>query len=1723
MNDITTAALRTLLTLTLSLSIISNIAPTAKAGELIAPAAPAAVQEIPWGITGTAGGTSDDFYGGMELLFPLWFDGDTLLFLYPEVEVADKDRQAYSLGLGLRHYFEEWNAIAGISAFWDITSSTYDNTYNGFGLSAEILTKWVDARLNWYLVGNDQNLIDSQTQNSSFSSSSSSTSFGAPFAQGNQILQPTATTVTTTTTSFSQTFERFEAGMDGLDAEIGVLLPYFTDLTGMELRIFGGYYTYDNPFGDDIKGFKARGELRVTEWLTADIAYYEDEELFGGNVYGGARVHFPLGKLERPVHVGGGYVDTGKGAGYASYGKGGVAKAPVEFAPAPLPDDSIAYRLTENIIRTPRIITSESGYIENLDKRKESTETTKKTSRGQTVVLDDVVFVNNGPATDNGIAAAGKGGPKKKAPKKKAAASETNEVEIAEAATKKKAPKKKNPYQPGTAENPLYTLQAGSQLAQQNYFETNRIWNVFAAPGKYNGAVRVFDAPVNFYGNINANGHMFNEYNAELHGGFRARNVEHFSVSYFDIYGGLPRRDGFDGRDILMTVEEGADGIPHSGGLGEGPLDGLGGYLAGHGGIGIHATNVDHFHAKHNYIDTDFIGILADWGPPGGGNGIEEVGEGIEGIGDGEIFRRRPPAHFHIAYNDIYSPIGIGILNGGRRQVEGAIKNNYIDPQIPINTDFLGNFGDIAAGDEAAEGAIGDIFTLPGLGIGVLGTGISDTYVNIWGNDIHGLVGIAGVSTGRSDVHIWADYNDIYSFIGALGVSLGGSDLTFDMVHNHFEPELFIPGGLIEDIFNIGFFPDLTIPGIGAAFVSLQGSTLNANLWDNYIDQALLGVGVASFGESELNLYAAKNNINALIGIGGLAFQGSDLNVDLRHNYIAGDFPLGEFLLDLFTLPGFAPAMEAFAAPVLEGLGIPEGNPLALAQNFNPPNLPLEGLPVLGGLDLGNLGLGGIGLPNGDEAAEGVPGDPGFDEFFEKIRIPGVGVGLLGFDNAVVDLYMEGNFIDPIVGVGVGAFGNSDLYATLEGNYVQALLPVAAIAGLDADVDIELWNNHLDARLVLPLLGLNIPGSNVTLFGYSAGEIDLHMKHNYLTGGLVNLAGISLDFSEVRIEAEHNEMNGLVNNLFLGFGTSYISADLTDNWMNPDFSLANLFGESGLIPDILGNVEIGDLGFLPPLFPGESIQDLISGIEIPGASVLSLTFGNSEADINLTGNHIDPLVGVFLGAFGNSDNDLVAIDNHIVGGAGIFTLTLDEGNIDTTLTNNEIIGELTLTGLGESLTIPGIGIVNLSFGDSTQTHNWNGNTIWGAVGSLSLTDGDSFQQFNISNNLFETQFLGAAFVALNGPSDVPELAIDATLTNNKIWAPGGDIFGQWIDGGIGLLNIAGGDAISQINGSNNHIHAGSLGAVNWSFSNGTARLFERNGIIHSDGFDLFELLGGNPGSPFPTQLGLSAGVWNQAFDFGNASTLVENSDVYVGPGNYNALNSAFVNLSSGSSGTASLVAANNEINAPWGYGIFSQANGEFGSSANVEARGNWIQSYSNGIWLRSVNADSQTVMDLSNNMITSHTQSGIKLDAEAPGNNRGVINGDEAPETIAGLAEILGVITGNYIHAANDGLQAVSGSNPDHNAALIRIGSLTNNTIHAGDDGFDFKSQGGIDGGDIEVNGMPLLPVNNDVWAGDNLIETTDPGNNDVSGPLTVNNVLYNLPITVPVFFPWVW
>lgn len=211
--------------------------------------------------------------GYLDSITGLWTsqDRNSFLFLNSRFRYEDTDQFISSVGLGFRQMILDGNAIIGGNVYWDSIESAYDHHYDQLGLGVEVLTKWVDFRFNYYLPEDDQHEI------SRSSSHSSSTSFG-----------PVGVTEVSTVDSF----RRYEAGLEGFNTEIGFRIPGVERFA--DLRLYAGYYSYENPFGDDFEGFTGRLEARVLNGVTLDVAYWEDEELNGGNWTGGVRVSLPF-------------------------------------------------------------------------------------------------------------------------------------------------------------------------------------------------------------------------------------------------------------------------------------------------------------------------------------------------------------------------------------------------------------------------------------------------------------------------------------------------------------------------------------------------------------------------------------------------------------------------------------------------------------------------------------------------------------------------------------------------------------------------------------------------------------------------------------------------------------------------------------------------------------------------------------------------------------------------------------------------------------------------------------------------------------------------------------------------------------------------------------------------------------------------------------------------------------------------------------------------------------------------------------------------------------------------------------------------------------------------------------------------------------------------------------------------------------------------------------
>jgi len=256
-------------------AIAALLAPASRAGQEIASAgkeikATAPVREWfpdePRSLT-TVGAKFSEHLTGIfaDSITGLWSPQDRDAFLFFNSRYTWEDNHQYnsSVGLGFRKLLPDRDVIVGVNAYWDSLHGQGGSDFNQLGLGAEVLTKWVDARFNYYLPDNQQPQIRKHTW----------------------VSEDHGVTRT-------RVFEEREAALEGFNAEIGFLIPGLCKYT--EVRLYGGYYHYDNPFGGDFEGFKARLEARLLPGVIADVEYWDDAALMGGHWTAGVSVSVPF-------------------------------------------------------------------------------------------------------------------------------------------------------------------------------------------------------------------------------------------------------------------------------------------------------------------------------------------------------------------------------------------------------------------------------------------------------------------------------------------------------------------------------------------------------------------------------------------------------------------------------------------------------------------------------------------------------------------------------------------------------------------------------------------------------------------------------------------------------------------------------------------------------------------------------------------------------------------------------------------------------------------------------------------------------------------------------------------------------------------------------------------------------------------------------------------------------------------------------------------------------------------------------------------------------------------------------------------------------------------------------------------------------------------------------------------------------------------------------------
>ena len=211
---------------------------------------------------------------------PFWAPGDFVMFLSTKTTLDDNSEVLSSYGLGLRYLVPGQEIIVGANVFYDGIESQYGNNFHQLGIGAEVLTRWVDARVNFYIPEGDVY----ETQGFSRTSNDGGRTF--TFRNGRAITQRNINSRT------KRSFKQYEGALTGLNAEVGFLVPGLDEY--LELRLFVGYYNFDGAFSNHYEGVKARLEARVLPGIILDAEYWDDDYLMGGHWTGGVRVVIPF-------------------------------------------------------------------------------------------------------------------------------------------------------------------------------------------------------------------------------------------------------------------------------------------------------------------------------------------------------------------------------------------------------------------------------------------------------------------------------------------------------------------------------------------------------------------------------------------------------------------------------------------------------------------------------------------------------------------------------------------------------------------------------------------------------------------------------------------------------------------------------------------------------------------------------------------------------------------------------------------------------------------------------------------------------------------------------------------------------------------------------------------------------------------------------------------------------------------------------------------------------------------------------------------------------------------------------------------------------------------------------------------------------------------------------------------------------------------------------------
>ncbi len=237
--------------------LAAAVALSAFAGQKIADKPEPADDSLPAGTFTLGGKFSNHIESGfLDATVPFAQAGNVTLFGDLRATWDDNHQLLLSTGLGARYLVPGHDIIIGGNVYYDYIDSQYNNHFDQLGLGAELLTRWFDARFNWYHPDNGVH--------------------PAVFGPG---------------------FLVNESALEGFNVEAGFLIPGLDKY--VEARLFAGYYQYYSRVAPKFEGWKARAEIRWTPAIITDLEYWggntgKANAVNGGNWIASVRVSLPF-------------------------------------------------------------------------------------------------------------------------------------------------------------------------------------------------------------------------------------------------------------------------------------------------------------------------------------------------------------------------------------------------------------------------------------------------------------------------------------------------------------------------------------------------------------------------------------------------------------------------------------------------------------------------------------------------------------------------------------------------------------------------------------------------------------------------------------------------------------------------------------------------------------------------------------------------------------------------------------------------------------------------------------------------------------------------------------------------------------------------------------------------------------------------------------------------------------------------------------------------------------------------------------------------------------------------------------------------------------------------------------------------------------------------------------------------------------------------------------